>query len=310
MPANRPPTIFSRRPRFCFLVRAALPLVPVAPGRLPAGRGGWAVPVRDAVVRARAPAGGRPDPRPPPPVLRVRAGGGRRTEPARGATGEVSSWDGTRNPFLTGLCRQVFVGEPGYRSPPLSWSSVCRKRCVFSCGSGGGPRPAIPGRGCCDGGFRRDDGPPRRLGLLRGGPAPALAGLLPRPGLGTQDVRGVEVVPSAAAAHLDGVHRELLLRRVHAGELGLGLGLPGGGAQVVAVDVVHESQAILAADRAGGRGRLAVVLRRPGQVRTGIADLEQTRAARVHVGEDGSPLQRVVHDGSTSGHGGQCTHRA
>ena len=54
---------------------------------------------------------------------------------------------------------------------------------------------------------------------------------------------------------------------------------------------------------------LAVVLGRPGQVGTGVADLEQAGATRVHVGEHSSPLQRVVHDGSTSGHGRQCTHR-
>ena len=84
---------------------------------------------------------------------------------------------------------------------------------------------------------------------------------------------------------------------------------PDVGTQVVAVHVVHPRQALPTAHRAGDVRRLAVVLGRPGEVGTGVADLEQTRAARVHVGEDGSPLQRVVHDGSTSGHGGQCTHR-
>src|SRR5829696_9816786 len=104
MPAMRPPAIFSRRPRFCFVVRAApfgpVPFAPLATGRPPGGRDGAPLPVREDVVRARPPAGGRPDPRPPPPVLLVRAGGGRRTDPARGAAGEVSSWNGTRNPSL------------------------------------------------------------------------------------------------------------------------------------------------------------------------------------------------------------------
>src|SRR5215218_10701174 len=111
------------------------------------------------------------------------------------------------------------------------------------------------------------------------------------------------MVPPATAAHLDAVHGELLLRGVHPGQFRLGLGLSGHRTEVVAVHVVHPGQPLLAADRAGDVGRLAVVLRRSGEVRTGVTDLEQTRAAGVHVGEDGSPLQRVVHDGSTSGHG-------
>src|SRR5687767_2006569 len=112
------PTIFSRRLRSCFLLRAAprglLPLLPPLPvaGRAPAGRppegrppaGRPAVPpLRDAVVRARP---SRPPP--PPPVLRARAGAGRRTDPARGATGEVSSWDGTREPLSD--CRGSATG--------------------------------------------------------------------------------------------------------------------------------------------------------------------------------------------------------
>src|SRR3954469_9005765 len=165
-----PARILSRRLRRCFLLRPPL-------ARLPDGRplpppGGPLRPppagrpdcppeddaaARDAVVRARPPLAGRraPPPEPPPPVLRVRAGGGRRTDPARGATGEVSSWDGTRNPSLTGVCRQVIVGEPVYRSQPC-----CCERGVFSCASAGGPSPAVPGWGCCDGRARRDGGLP------------------------------------------------------------------------------------------------------------------------------------------------------
>src|SRR3954454_554382 len=120
MPARRAAVIFSRRPRRCFFVRGALPrgffrgpLPPVPPprdpppgGRLPGGRPPPpedAAPLRDAVVRARPLLAGfraPPAARPPPPVLPVRAGGGRRTEPARGGTGEVSSWKGTREPSL------------------------------------------------------------------------------------------------------------------------------------------------------------------------------------------------------------------
>src|SRR3954467_12462966 len=111
MPAKRPPAIFSRRLRRCFFDRA-LPLgLAVTRG---GGRPPEEAPARAAVVRARPlPAAGRrappepPEPperpfpvgRPPPPVGRLRVGGGRRTDPARGATGEVSSWLGTRQPL-------------------------------------------------------------------------------------------------------------------------------------------------------------------------------------------------------------------
>jgi len=118
MPASRPAVIFSLRLRRCFFVRVALPRgflrgpplppPPVPPprdpppgGRLPGGRPpppDAGAPVREAVVRARPPPAGFRAP--PPAVLRVRAGGGRRTDPERGATGEVSSWDGTQNPSL------------------------------------------------------------------------------------------------------------------------------------------------------------------------------------------------------------------
>src|SRR3954462_5100107 len=159
-----PAIIFGRRRRPCCLLPAGFPFVVpffVPVGRraaLPPAREDDAPPDRELVVPPRPPAGGRPapaDPRPPPPVLRVRTCGGRRTDPARGATGEVSSWDGTRNPSLTGLCRQVFVGEPVYRSQPC-----CCERGVFSCASAGGPSPTVPGWGCCDGGARRDGGLP------------------------------------------------------------------------------------------------------------------------------------------------------
>src|SRR5687768_4907930 len=116
-----PATILSLRLRRCFFDRAALPRGRVPPfrepppapaGRPPVGRPDDPAPVRAAVVRARPPAGGLraplpPAPRPPPPVLRVRAGGGRRTDPARGATGEVSSWDGTREPLSDRSLRRV-----------------------------------------------------------------------------------------------------------------------------------------------------------------------------------------------------------
>src|SRR4051794_17938176 len=94
MPTNAAPRAFSRRPRRCFAVRTALPA-----GRLPVA----AAPPRGVVVRPPRPAGGRPPrpaggrPAPPPPA--VRPDGGRRTEPLRGPTGEVSSWGGTQGPL-------------------------------------------------------------------------------------------------------------------------------------------------------------------------------------------------------------------
>src|SRR3954449_1687240 len=118
-PATTAAAIVSRRRRRCFFVRPPFgprPFPAPLGGRLPGGRppggrpppepppepppGGRPVPepppVRDAVVRARPPPAGRRAPLPPPAPVRARAGGGRRTEPARGATGEVSSWGGTR----------------------------------------------------------------------------------------------------------------------------------------------------------------------------------------------------------------------
>src|SRR5688500_12783187 len=117
MPAMTAAASFSRRLRCCFLLRGPLPrgLPAGRAGPLPVGgrpaplRGGPPDPVREAVVRARPPAGGRPrPPAPPPPVGRLRTGAGRRTDPARGATGEVSSWDGTREPLSD--CRGSATG--------------------------------------------------------------------------------------------------------------------------------------------------------------------------------------------------------
>src|SRR5919202_2668441 len=128
MPANAAPRALSRRRRRCFFVRRALPA-----GRLPVA----AAPVRDvpdaapprvAVVRTPRPAGGRP-PRPaggrppPPPPPAVRPDGGRRTEPLRGPTGEVSSWGGTQGPSLV----RVSVGAQDRTRPaPRVASSALR----------------------------------------------------------------------------------------------------------------------------------------------------------------------------------------
>src|SRR5688572_22154121 len=113
MPAMTPSRALSRRLRRCFAVRAALP----------AGRAPFAVgPERDGAVRPPRPAGSRPLPaggRPPPPVPpAVRPDGGRRTEPLRGPTGEVSSWGGTQGPSLVRVsvgARTTASGTPGWR---------------------------------------------------------------------------------------------------------------------------------------------------------------------------------------------------
>src|SRR3954453_12582995 len=286
-PARMPAIIFSRRRRPCCLLPAGFPFVVpfvVPVGRraaLPPAREDDVPPDREAVVPPRPPAGGRPDPaeprppppaggrpdpadpRPPPPVLGVRTGAGRRTDPARGATGEVSSWDGTRNPSLTGRCDES-----------VSATGTCACRSVASSAVHAREDRGAAAHGRCsrDGRVRGD----RRANpaeLLRCRPAPAPAGLTTRRRLGSENVRRVQVIPAAATAHLDGVHGELLLDGVHPSELGLGLGLAGRGTEVVAVHVVHQHEAFLAADRAGDVGRLPVVLGRPGQVRTGVADL-------------------------------------
>src|SRR5688572_577858 len=137
------PAIFSRRRRFCFGRTLPLPFLPLALAAPPRPAGGRprpgppdGAPLRAAVVRPPRPPGGglrgppeppapRPpldpsDPRPPPPVLRVRVVGGRRTEPARGATGEVSSCGGTRqNPSLAGRGRRRDVPGRGAMSSGL-----------------------------------------------------------------------------------------------------------------------------------------------------------------------------------------------
>src|SRR4051812_14804758 len=155
MPAMRPATTFSRRLRRCFLERGPFPLAEVRGRPLPAAppaREGPEGPLRDAVVRARPPAGGRParSRAPPPPGGRDRDGGGRRADPARGGPGEVSSWNGTREPLSDFSVRRrgrapvaALGDEPG----------------VFRCESGGGP--ASPRHGC--GWCAQRDGPVRPI---------------------------------------------------------------------------------------------------------------------------------------------------
>src|SRR3954452_786158 len=177
-PARMPAIIFSRRRRPCCLLLAAFPFVVpfVVPFFVPAGRRAALPPAREddvppdreAVVPPRPPAGGRPDPadpRPPPPVLGVRTGAGRRTDPARGATDEVSSWDGTRNPSLTGRCDESVSATGTFACRSVASSAVHAREDRGAAAHGrcsrdgrvrgdrraqpGGTTPLPPGAGSC-----------------------------------------------------------------------------------------------------------------------------------------------------------------
>src|SRR4051812_37565928 len=294
-------TILYQRRRFCFALRFFFPPPGGRPPPLPTGRlppvggltggrpppppperaAGRTCPSRPAVVRARPPAAGRRAPAAPlpEPAARARAGGGRRSAPAW-PTRAVWSWGGTRWPLPAVVGGQVAQSGAAWRS----------QGDVFSC---------VPRRA---GGIAVRHGPGRRR-LLGRRPTAGLAWCPPRGQFGTQDVGGDEVVPAATAADLDRVDGELVLRGVHAGQFRPRLRLPGHRTQPVAVDIADEGQPFSAADRARGVGRLAVVLRGPGQVGARVADLEQTGPSRVHLGDERTPLQRVVHHRPSSGHG-------
>ena len=84
-----------------------------------------------------------------------------------------------------------------------------------------------------------------------------------------EDVRHRQMVPPAGATHLDDVHLELAVVHAHPVQLRHRFRLAAGRAQLVAVDVVHVRQPLLAADRARRLGRLAVVARGPLRGRDG-----------------------------------------
>ena len=69
----------------------------------------------------------------------------------------------------------------------------------------------------------------------------------------------------------------------------------------------HQRELFLAADRAHHLAGLAVELRGPQQVRIGVAHLGDAGAARVHLGQQGPPLERVVHHLSLQSHDDQST---
>src|SRR5512144_2953078 len=79
------------------------------------------------------------------------------------------------------------------------------------------------------------------------------------------DVRRRQVVPSARLTDLDHVDRELGVLRGQRRQLAGALDPPAVDAELVAVDVGHVGEPLLAAHRARRRGRLAVVLGGPQQ---------------------------------------------
>src|SRR5262249_48529653 len=105
-----------------------------------------------------------------------------------------------------------------------------------------------------------------------------------------------EVVPAAAAAHLDDIHPKLTERHRQRGQLRQPAGLPGGLLELVAVDVVDMDEVLATADGTTVPGRLAVELRRAFQVRRGIAHLIGAHPSGVDLTQQGTSPKRVVDD--------------
>lgn len=115
------------------------------------------------------------------------------------------------------------------------------------------------------------------------------------------------MVPAACPAHLDHVNRELLLsgRKTH--QLLGRTSRTRHRAQLVAEDPGNESQLLLTADRAHHVTALAVELCGTKQVGAGVADLLDTRPARVDLGQERPALKRIVHHLPLYPHGDQST---
>src|SRR3954467_13311045 len=103
-----------------------------------------------------------------------------------------------------------------------------------------------------------------------------------------------KVVPPAGAADLHDVYLELTERHRHPRQLGEPAGLSGGLLQLVAIDVVHQGQVFLAADRTAVLGRLAVEFRRTFQIWRGIAHLVGADATGEDLTQQCPPSERVV----------------
>ena len=115
------------------------------------------------------------------------------------------------------------------------------------------------------------------------------------------------MIPAAGAAYLHHVYGELVVFGGQQDQLLCGAGRSGYRAEMVAKHPRHQRQLFLAADRAHDRAGLAVELRCSKQVRIGVADFRDTRAPRVHLGQQGSPPEGVIHHLSLQSHEDQST---
>lgn len=110
------------------------------------------------------------------------------------------------------------------------------------------------------------------------------------------------MVPVAGAADLDDVDGELRRAGCQLVQLVRGAGRTGRVLQALAEHPGHLGESLLAADRTGHLGGLAVEPGGAQQVRTGIADRRDTGPTGVDISEQRTALQRVVDDLSGVSH--------
>jgi len=104
-----------------------------------------------------------------------------------------------------------------------------------------------------------------------------------------------EVVPPAVVADLDDVPGELVVLAGEAFEFALGREAAAVGvAEPVAVDVGHEAEGVLGADRTGPAGRFPDVLGGPDELGMGVADVLGPDHAAPQVPEQGPAGQGVI----------------
>src|ERR1700743_299021 len=250
---------------------------------------------------------------------------------ARGDASERNGPDGAAEPSNPGFTASLGSPRPGNRS------SVTAGRTVVSRSSGGAGRR------------RLDPGPPERSPRSASLERPGFACFAPRsvgvpvsslddwswgPSLFTgrsgalarrprgpgapgrrrgacraQHVRLDQVIPAAGPAYLHHVDRELLEKgRQHDQLLGR-TGRPRHRSQVFPEYPRHERELFLAANRAHHLAGFPVVLRGPQQIRVCITNLGHAGAAGVHLGQQGTPPERVVHHLSLQSHADQSTSR-
>lgn len=116
-----------------------------------------------------------------------------------------------------------------------------------------------------------------------------------------------QMVPTAGAAYLDDVHRELFPRLGQPQQFLRSTGGTRHGPQPVAVDPRYESQLLFPADRACDLAPAPVELRRTQQVRIRIADFGDVHPPRVDVGQQRLTPERIVHHLPLYSHATQST---